>query len=289
VTGLTNGTAYTFTVTATNSIGSSDPSSASASASATPAAPIVITPPVVTPPSSGGGGGGGGYTYVEPTPTVDPAVVAAALAAQKALVEKAAAEAKVVAAAKAAADAKALAEKKVADEAELAAIIKALQEKADAEALAAVKKIQEELVAAQLKAEEELKVATALQLAEEERVAAEKAVALAASKKITTVYSTTAAFKLNKTYTNRLSLYTMKIAAGSTVTCIGYAKSSKSLTYAKAKDVATKQAKALCSSMKKINPTLKTKSVVHPASKAPVTTVNKKWIPVSYRIVSPVN
>ena len=285
VTGLTNGTAYTFTVTATNTIGISDPSSASASA--TPVAPIVITPPVVTPPSSGGGGGG--YTYVEPTPTVDPAVVAAALAAQKALAEKAAAEAKVVAAAKAAADAKALAEKKAADEAALLAEIKALQEKADAESLVAAKKLQDELVAAQLKADEELKVATALQLAEAQRVAAEKAVALAASKKITTVYSTTAAFKLNKTYTNRLNLYTKKIAVGSTVTCIGYAKSSKTLTYAKAKVVATKQAKALCSSMKKINPTLKTKSIVYPASKAPVTTVNKKWIPVSYRIESPVN
>jgi hypothetical protein len=288
MTGLTNGTPYTFTVTATNTIGTSDPSSASASA--TPAAPIVITPPVVTPPSSGGGGGGGGgYTYVEPTPTVDPAVVAAALAAQKALAEKAAAEAKVVAAAKAAAEAKALAEKKAAEEAELAAIIKALQEKADAESLVAAKKLQDELVAAQLKAEEELKVAIALQLAEEERVAGEKAVALAASKKITTVYSTTAAFKLNKTYTNRLNLYSKRISLGSTVTCIGYAKSSKTLSYAKAKVVATKQAKALCSSMKKINPTLITKSAVYPASKAPKTVVNKMWIPVSYRVDAAVN
>jgi hypothetical protein len=284
MTGLTNGTPYTFTVTATNTIGTSDPSSASASA--TPAAPIVITPQVVTPPSSGGGGG---YTYVEPTPTVDPAVVAAALAAQKALVEKAAAEAKVVAAAKAAAEAKALAEKKAADEAELAAIIKALQEKADAESLVAAKKLQDELVAAQLKADEELRVATALQLAEEQRVATEKAVALAASKKITTVYSTTAAFKLNKTYTNRLNLYSKRISLGSTVTCIGYAKSSKTLSYAKAKVVATKQAKALCSSMKKINPTLKVKSIVYPVSKAPKTTVNKIWVPVSYRVEVAVN
>lgn len=281
VTGLTNGTSYTFTVTATNTIGTSEPSSASSSA--TPAAPVVVTPA----PSSGGGGAGGGSTYVEPTPTVDPAVAAAALAVQKALAEKAAAEAKVVAAAKAAAEAKVLADKKAADEAELAAIIKALQEQGALEA--AAKKVADELVASQLKAEEDLKIATALELAEEQRIAAEKAVALAASKKITTVYSTTAAFKLNKTYTNRLSLYTKKIAAGSTVTCIGYAKSTKTLSYTTAKVVATKQAKALCSSMKKINPTLKTKSVVYPASKAPVTTVNKKWIPVSYRIVSPVN
>jgi len=290
ITGLTNGTPYTFTVTATNSIGTSDPSSASSAA--TPAAPVV------TPPSSGGGGGGGGggYTYVEPTPTVDPAVVAAAIAAQKALAEKAAAEAKVAAAAKALADAKAAeekaaaeakaAEEKAAAEAALLAEIKALQEKADAEALAAAKKLADELVAAQLKAEEELKVAAALKLAEEQRIAAERA---AAAKKITTVYSLTSAFKLNTTYTKRLNTYTKKIATGSTVTCIGYAKGSKTLTYAKAKVVATKQAKALCSSMKKINPTLITKSIVYPASKAPVTTVNKKWIPVSYRIETPVN
>jgi len=166
------------------------------------------------------------------------------------------------------------------------AIIKALQDKADADALAAAKKLADELAAAQLKAEEELKAAEALKFAEEQRIAAERA---AAAKKITTVYSLTSAFKLNTTYTKRLNTYTKKIATGSTVTCIGYAKGSKTLTYAKAKVVAIKQAKALCSSMKKINPTLITKSIVYPASKAPKTTVNKKWIPVSYRIESPVN
>jgi len=127
--------------------------------------------------------------------------------------------------------------------------------------------------------------AAALKIAEEQRIAA----ALAASKKITTVYSTTAAFKLNKTYVKRLNINTKKIASGSTVTCIGYAKSSKTLSYAKAKVVATKQAKALCSSMKKINTTLKTKSVVYPVSKAPKTKVNKLWIPVSYRVGAGVN
>jgi uncharacterized repeat protein (TIGR02543 family) len=267
ITGLTNGTPYTFTVTATNSIGTSDPSSASSAA--TPAAPVV------TVPSSGGGGGGS--TYVAPVPTVDPAVAAAAAA--KALADAKAAEEKAIA------DAKALAEKRAAEEAALLATIKALQDKADADSLAAAMKRQDEL-AAQLKAEEELKAVAALKLAEEQRIAAEQA---AAAKKITTVYSLTAAFKLNTTYTKRLNTYTEKIATGSTVTCIGYAKSSKTLTYAKAKVVATKQAKALCSSMKKINPSLKTKSIVYPASKAPVTTVNKKWIPVSYRIESPVN
>jgi hypothetical protein len=276
VTGLTNGTTYTFSVTAANAIGISDPSSSSSAV--TPSAPVV------SPPSSGGGGGGGGggSTYVAPTPaptsTVEPAVSVAAAA--KALADAKAAEEK------AAAEAKALAEKKAAEEAALLATIKALQDKADADSLAAAKKLADELAAAQLKADEELLAAAALKLAEEQRIAAERA---AAAKRITTVYSTSAAFKLNKTYTKRLDTYTKKIATGSTVTCIGYAKSSKTLSYAKAKVVATQQAKALCSSMKKINPTLKTKSLVYPASKAPKTTVNKKWIPVSYRVEGAVN
>ena len=297
VTGLTNGTPYTFTVTATNSIGISDPSApSSAITPAEPAAPVVVTPPVVTVPSSGGGGGGGGgggSTYVAPTPIVDPDVAAAAAAAAKALAEKLATEAKLAAEkaaaeAKAVADAKAAADEKAAEEAELAAIINALQEQAAAEAaaLAVAKKAADEIRIAQEKAEEEQKALAALNFAEEQRIAAEKA---AAAKKITTVYSTTDAFKLNTTYSKRLTSYTKKIAAGSTVTCIGYAKSSKTLSYAKAKVVASKQAKALCTSMKKINPTLKTRSIVDPASKAPKTTVNKKWIPVSYRVAGAIN
>jgi outer membrane protein OmpA-like peptidoglycan-associated protein len=72
VSGLTNGTAYTFTVVSTNSIGSS--SSSSASASVTPAA-AVTTP---SGGSSGGGSSGGGSAPAAVTTTpaaVTPTVV----------------------------------------------------------------------------------------------------------------------------------------------------------------------------------------------------------------------
>lgn len=69
VSGLTNGTSYTFTVKAANAVGFSDASSPSAAITPVSAAPIV-TPPTPTPPSNNGGGT---TTPVTPAAPVTPA------------------------------------------------------------------------------------------------------------------------------------------------------------------------------------------------------------------------
>ena len=87
----------------------------------------------------------------------------------------------------------------------------------------------------------------------------------------------------------RIAKYTRAISSSSTVTCIGYVKRAPKVSYAVSKTLARNQAKALCTSMKKINKGLKTKTTVYPISKAPKSALNKKWNPVSYRIDSPIN
>jgi uncharacterized repeat protein (TIGR02543 family) len=169
VSGLTNGTAYTFNVVATNSLGSSG--SSAASTAITPAAPVVT--PVV--PSGGG------------SSTPDPAIAAAEAAAARVLAkaEEAAAKAeadaakastdrsaadakaaadKVIAAAKATADAKVIADKAVAD-------AKAVADKAVADAKATADK-----AIADAKAEADAKV-TADKAAADAKVTADKAAA----------------------------------------------------------------------------------------------------------------
>jgi uncharacterized repeat protein (TIGR02543 family) len=265
ITGLTNGSPYTFTVTATNAIGTSDASSASGAS--TPAAPVVISAPVVA-------------------PTPDPAVIAA-LAAAKVAAEKAAAEAIAAAAAKAAAD------KKAADEAELAAIIKALQEQAAAEAaaLAAAKKaadelrIAEELRIAQEKADAALKAAAEKKALED---AAAAAAALLAAKKIVpqvSLYIVSSQLKLSAYDTAYLKKYISQLAPSAKVTCVGYIY-SKNTTYAKAKALAQSQAKAVCALIKKEKKTITTATILYPASKAPKAAAGSKYVAVSYRIDS---
>jgi len=267
VTGLTNGTPYTFTVTATNSIGISDPSSASNAA--TPAAPVVITVPVVA-----------------PTPTIDPSI--AVKAAAKVLAEKTAADAK------AAAELKAATEKAAAEATQAAAII-AAQEIADAQSKAAA-----ELKAAQDKAAEDLRIAEELRIAQVKtdsdlKAAAKKkaledvaAAALLAAKKIVpkvTVYSLSPTLKLSAYDTAYLKKYVSQLSPTAQVTCVGYIYTA-STSYAKAKALAQSQAKAVCAMMKNQKKTITTTVVLYPSSKAPKAAVGSKWVTVSYRVDS---
>ena len=275
VSGLTNGTPYTFTVTATNAIGISD--SSTATSPVTPSAPAPA-------PAPGGGGGGGGSVYVAPMP--DPAIALAEAAKAKAAAEKIAADAK------AAADLKATQDKAAAEAAQVAAL-KAAQELADTQAKAAA-----ELKAAQDKAAEDARIAEELRMAQEKaeadlRAAAEKkaaedaaAAALLAAKKIVpnvTLYSISTSLKLSTYDNSYLKKYVSKLKPTARVTCVGYIY-SKNTTYAKAKVLATKQAKAVCALIKAQKKTIVTSTVLYPSSKAPKAAAGAKWVAVSYRV-----
>lgn len=248
ITGLTNGVSYTFTVTATNTIGISD--SSSASSAITPTAPVVSS-------------------------SVDnSAAIAAAQARMEA--ERKAAELKAAADKKAAAEEEAAALKVAAEmadaKAKAAAELKAAQEKAASEL-----RIAEELRLAQLKAEEEFKLAARKKAAEDAAFAAK------AAKPAVTLYSVSSSLKLNAYNTAYLQKYVKSLKNGASVTCIGYTYGQGPATKA-SQTLAKRQATAVCSQMKTINKSLKTSIVIYPATKAPKAAVGAKWVAVSYRI-----
>jgi uncharacterized repeat protein (TIGR02543 family) len=228
----------------------------------------------------------------------------------KAAAEKAAADAK-AAAEKAAADAKAAAEKAAAD-AKAAAELKAAQDRAAAEAAAAaaLKAAQEledanaraaaELKAAQDKAAEDARIAAELKAAQEKadadlKAAAEKkalqdaaAAAALAAKKIVpkiSLYSISSKLTLSSYDNAYLKKYISTLKSKAIVTCIGYYY-TKNTTLTKAKALATTQATAVCKMIKKAKPTVITKVVLYPSTKAPKAAQGAKWVAISYRVDS---
>jgi hypothetical protein len=83
-----------------------------------------------------------------------------------------------------------------------------------------------------------------------------------------------------------LKKYVTQLSPTAKVTCVGYIYSNNSITYAKAKALAQSQANAVCSMMKKQKKTIKTTTVLYPASKAPKAAIGSKWVTVSYRVDS---
>ena len=297
--GLIAGIAYTFTVAATNAIGSSLASAPSAS--------FTIAAPTQAPTSGGGGGGG----YVAPAPVDNSAAIAAAKAladkqaadataakaAAKALADKQAADATAAKAAqdaidaaalkaaqdKMAADAKALADAKAAvdaaalkdAQAQAAAELQAAREKADAEAKAAVD------AAAKAKADADAKAAAEAKALADAAIAAQLA-----AKKITpdvTLYSIKANLSLSTFDMSYLKKYLSTLKSNATVSCVGYIYTVH-VSLAKATALAKSQATAVCAIIKKARPTLKTSILLRPAKSAPLAAKGAKWVAVSYRV-----
>jgi chemotaxis protein histidine kinase CheA len=214
--------------------------------------------------------------------------ISTAVAESKATAEKAAAEAK------AAAELKAVQDRAAAEAAAVEAL-KAAQEIADAQAKAAA-----ELKAAQDKAAEELRIAMELKAAQEKadaelKAAAEKkalddakAAAALAAKKIVpkiTLYSISSKLTLSAYDNAYLKKYISTLKSKAPVTCIGYYY-TKNTTIAKAKVLATVQAKAVCAMIKKAKPSVITSITLYPSTKAPLAAKGAKWVAVSYRVDS---
>ena len=109
-----------------------------------------------------------------------------------------------------------------------------------------------------------------------------------AAKKIVpkvTVYSLSSTLKLSTYDTAYLKKYVSQLSPTAQVTCVGYIYTGNT-SVAKAKALAQSQANAVCSMMKKQKKTIKTTTVLYPASKAPKAAVGSKWVSVSYRVDS---
>ncbi len=276
VTGLTNGSSYTFTVTATNSVGTSDASAASSAIS--PVAPAPAPVPSSSP---------------IPAPAVpDPAIAAAKAAAElKAANEKAAAELK-AAKEKAAAELKAAAEETAAQLAELVALRLAQELVDDAARATAERKAVQDKEAADARIAEELRIAKAkadaiLKAAAEQKAAEDELAAAAnAAKKITpslTLYSVSNSLKLSTYDLAYLKKFISKLKPTAKITCIGYIY-THGTTAAKAKQLATNQAAAVCKIIRAQKKTLVTSIVLYSSSTAPKAAVGSRWVAVSYRI-----
>jgi uncharacterized membrane protein YgcG len=288
ISGLATGTPYTFTVLANNAIGDS--------AASSPSSQLTLTAPgsgnngggSSGGGSSGGGSSGGGSSGGGSAPANPSQDVSTSATEAKAAAEKAAADAK------AAAELKATQERAAAEKAEAEAL-KAAQEIADAQAKAAA-----ELKAAQDKAAEELRIAAELKAAQEKadaelKAAAEKkalddakAAAVLAAKKIVpkiTLYSISSKLTLSAYDNAYLKKYISTLKSKAPVTCIGYYY-TKNTTIAKAKALATTQAKAVCAMIKKAKPSVITSIALYPSTKAPLAAKGAKWVAVSYRVDS---
>ena len=251
ISGLSAGTSYTFTVTASNALGTSTPSSGSAS--------IQITRPVVSTPAPTP------VVVVDNSAAISAAAQAAADAAAKALAEKKAADAL--------AAAKALADQQASDAA------KALADKQAQEAAAKALADQQAADAVTAKAAKD----AADKAAAEAQAAKDAAAAAARVKPAVTLYSLTPKLTLSAYDTAYLQRYVRSLKNGASVNCVGYIY-KKGTTLAKATALAKSQATAVCALMKKTNKTLKTSISVVDSSKAPKGAVGSKWVAVSYRI-----
>jgi hypothetical protein len=260
------------------------------SAASSPSSPLTLN---TTSPVSGGGGGGGGTSGggsapANPSQDVSTPTTVAKAAAEKAAAEKAAADAKAAAELKAAQE-RAAAEKASAEALKAAQEIADAQAKAAAELKAALDKIEEELrIAAELKAAQEKADAELKAAAEKKALNDAKAAAALAAKKIVpkiSLYSISSKLTLSAYDNAYLNKYISTLKSKAPVTCIGYYY-TKNTTIAKAKALATTQAKAVCAMIKKAKPSVITSIALYPSTKAPLAAKGAKWVAVSYRVDS---